>query len=568
MRQSVTMKCRMQNAERRIEKRDGSAPFSILNSAFCVLRSHLKRLFLFFMLTTSFFLLPSLIANELSVDRRTLRLNESVTIIVSLEDAFADVDRVHLPLQNLQIESGPNVSSEFSWINGVIVRRKVFRYVARALRTGPALVGPLVVRGQGGQQQTLGALALQVTPDATAGTSDPAVILRELLATGRDPFYVVAEADRATAYVGEEVVVTWVLYNAATIQEWRIARVPRLADFWAEELDVRGQLPSRVTIGATTVQRLPIRRVAVFPLRSGKLTVDALDVVGEVMRRIDSAPFGIGEWSVVDVRFSSAPLTIEVKPVPADGVATVGDVTMRCSPPVQAAGGPVTFDVRLSGRANLRGIAPPAWQGQVDGEVQVEQGAVQVDRRANAAIMSRRWKYVIFPAHAGRFDIPPLVSRTFSPAAGPQRLQCEGVSLTVQAASSKAASSRGDRRLATATRSPRRFLPWLGVAVGVAFLAAIAARRMRRAFNLRRMSESMASQTSLDAVRSDADAFLEGRGLDPRAVLSEASERGDSYRALRSLLELLERQRRTPADARKEIRARARDLVQSLGLDS
>src|SRR5438552_4181312 len=136
----------------------------------------------------------ALYANDLSVDRHSLRVNESVTITVSLEDAFATVDDVDVPVRNLTINATPSVSSEFSWINGTVVRRKVFRFVARGDAPGTARVGPVVIVLPDGERETFPAIALQILPDRAAGSNDPSTVLRELLATGRDPFFVVAGA--------------------------------------------------------------------------------------------------------------------------------------------------------------------------------------------------------------------------------------------------------------------------------------------------------------------------------------------------------------------------------------
>src|SRR5439155_21807082 len=185
----VKRKLKIKNSELRTKK--GS--FSILNLKFLI----------------CLFVAFPLYANDLSVDRHSLRVNESVTITVSLEDAFATVDDVDVPVRNLTINATPSVSSEFSWINGTVVRRKVFRFVARGDAPGTARVGPVVIRLPDGERETFPAIALQILPDRAAGSNDPSTVLRELLATGRDPFFVVAEADKTSAYVGEQVVVTW-----------------------------------------------------------------------------------------------------------------------------------------------------------------------------------------------------------------------------------------------------------------------------------------------------------------------------------------------------------------------
>ena len=145
--------------------------FFILHSAFCILHS------------------ASLLANDLSVDRTTLRTGETVSITLSLEDDFASADISTIPVQNLVIDGPPSASRQFAWINGMVVRRKILRFVARPIAPGAALVGPLVIEGSGGQRETLPPVALQVIPDAAAGTNDPQTILRELLATDRNPLW-------------------------------------------------------------------------------------------------------------------------------------------------------------------------------------------------------------------------------------------------------------------------------------------------------------------------------------------------------------------------------------------
>ncbi|HEV7922859.1 MAG TPA: hypothetical protein VGR02_18900, partial [Thermoanaerobaculia bacterium] len=244
--------------------------------------------------------MPAL-ANELTLDRTTARVGESVSITVSLEDALAAVDTINVPVQNLTIDGPPAVSSEFSWINGTVVRRKVFRFSAHPNAPGAALAGPLVLLGEGGQREVLPPVAMRVVPDLAAGSNDPVTILRELVATGRDPFFVVVSLDRQQVHVGEAVVVTWTLYNAANVQDYRITKVPKLPDFWSEELDVRNEVPQHEVVDDRVLQKLVIRRVALFPLRSGRLTIASMEMNAAVMHRIDTGPFGMFEGSLVDV---------------------------------------------------------------------------------------------------------------------------------------------------------------------------------------------------------------------------------------------------------------------------
>src|SRR5439155_6812078 len=102
------------------------------------------------------------------------------------------------------------------------------------------------------------------------------------------------EADKTSVFAGEEVVVTWNLYNASAVQQYAISEIPKLEDFWTEELDVRGEQPQQVLLAGMAVQKVPIRRVALFPLRSGTLTVPPMGVNASIMKRIRTGnPFGL-----------------------------------------------------------------------------------------------------------------------------------------------------------------------------------------------------------------------------------------------------------------------------------
>jgi len=510
-----------------------------------------------FLLPSALCLLTSALANDMTVDRHTLRAGESVTITVSLEDAFASIDDLDIPVKNLTVSPNPSVSSEFSWINGTVVRRKIFRYAARAEEAGPALVGPLVINLPDGERETFPAIALQVLPDRAAASNDANVVLRELLATGRDPFFVVAEMDKTEAYVGEQVVVTWWLYNGASIQEWQISGVPKLAEFWVEEVDVRSAQPVMTYLSGYALQRMPVRRVALYPLQSGSLQIGAMDLDAAVMRRSNSGPFGLFEGNVVDVSYSSAPLTLNVRPLPpAAAGALVGDVALRCSNPRQRNGGPVVMDVSLSGRGNVRSAAPPQFESAPQANVQIVDRGASTDRMSAVPSMTRKWQYLLFPQRTGPLTIPPLTAPTFSPSRNDREvLRCAAVTLNVSTAQPEQASLPE-----TAGGRSRSFWP---IVAGIAAIIASAfiAKIVRRHTRLSRTVRRIVDDPTPAAVREAVNLRLVENGISPSALLRESTDRGDAYRSLQSLLDGLETERIHVEDPAGEIRRRVRELL-------
>jgi len=492
-------------------------------------------------------------ASELLIDQRSIQLNDLLTITVSVEGPFAAVDEVKIPVRNLVLVGEPWVSSEFAWINGDVTRRKVFRYRARPLAAGPAQVGPVVLDGEGGQRETLPAAVLQVMPDRTSGSNDAAVVLRELLETGREPLFVVAEIDQKSAWTGEPVSVTWWLYNGSAVQQWQVVSVPKLADFWVEEQN-RNETPERIYLGDLMVQRMPIRRTTLFPLQSGTLTIGGMTVEASVMRRRRGGPFAMFEGEIVETTFTSAPLTLTVRPLPpGPPVDAVGDLALSCASPIQKSGGPVLLRATLIGAGNLRAAAAPHFDGTVAGNVQIEGGEVSVSRDESAFAMTRQWRYLIFPSQAGALAIPSLTLRVFAPSTG-QRKELRCTPSFVNAIMTRPAEPAP---LPPVTpRLEEVHWGWFVGALLIVVAALLAIPALRRELALRRAVRDLVHGATPAEIRARVEARVP---IDIR----EPTDRGDAWRALRSLLDAAEKDRDIAAGADEEIARRVREVLVS-----
>jgi hypothetical protein len=278
------------------------------------------------------------------------------------------------------------------------------------------------------------------------------------------------------------------------------------------------------------------------------------------MKRVDVGnPFGMLEGTVVDVHRRCAPLTIDAQPIPpGPPVAAVGDLSLRCLKPVQKNGGPVSIEVLLSGPANLRAAPPPAFVGVIEGSVQVADGGVSAQRHDDA-IMTRRWRFLIFPASSGMFVVPPLTTAILTPAGVRRELRCEQRVLIVEAAGDSAnpppASTQPPDARADAVR---RSLPFAGIAAVILIAIAAGWPRLARARRMRRDTRALLRETPAET-RIAVDEWLVARGADLSVLAREASDHGDAYRALRSLLDAAGQERLVAE--RAEIRTRVREVV-------
>jgi hypothetical protein len=209
----------------------------------------------------------------------------------------------------------------------------------------------------------------------------------------------------------------------------------------------------------------------------------------------------------------------------------------------------------MSGRANLRSATPPRWSRPLDGSAQVEEGKLTVQRTAGAALMTRRWRLLVFPAHAGAFTLPPLVATVFSPANGRHELRCGAATLQVRHAEPVEAPGR---EVAPETSRPSTgSLAALGM-TGVALIALLLVLTRKRKTKLTTRGKSPSD------IRDELHALLAQKRIDEAALTREASDRGDAWRALRSLLDSVEHDRAVVADPEREIEFRTRDFLQFL----
>src|SRR5260221_3957244 len=289
-------------------------------------------------------------ASELTVDKRTLTMDDRLSISLVLVGNFADLDDVDIPIQNLTIESGPSSRVEYSWVNGNASYRKTLVYVARAKAAGAALVGPLVLHGKNGAVETLPPLSVQVVPDITGGSDDPLMIVRELVATHRDPIFVTVSVSKAEAFVGEPITVTWTLYNAIVLRHLGLDELPRLDDFWDEEIPLNDPAPESVVLEELRMQCVPIRRAVLYPLRTGTLTIGSLSVTAETVRRLGMDRFGIPlEGMLAEVDRRSPRIVVNARPLPpGPPVSVVGDVTLACDTLPKTSSRPVALTAAMT----------------------------------------------------------------------------------------------------------------------------------------------------------------------------------------------------------------------------
>ncbi|MEM8601872.1 MAG: BatD family protein, partial [Bacteroidota bacterium] len=380
--------------------------------------------------------------------------------------------------------------------------------------------------------------------------------------------FVRATPPRARAYVGEQVVLDYVLaYDPVTVQprDVQILGPWDAEGLWREELDVpdRATLPRQETIGGRELRVVTAKRVALFPARTGTLTVEpvAFEVGtyrGTPRRGLFRSPF-FSDFERETVE--SEAVTIEALPLP-DGAPPsfnggVGAFTMRISLDDLAvrdgieAGEPLRMEVEVRGTGNLATLPAPAWDAP-DGLVVYPPEEEEFFDRRSAPLEGRKvFAYTLVPQHGGQLELPPVRWTYFDPEAeryqtlvsDPVPLDVNGPAGTIpeagladaeivsEAAAPVAALLPLARWTALPTARPLHQSAWFWGAIATPLLALLGLVAVTR----RRETRAASPEARRRQALADATNRLDGarQAGDPRTACAEAERAVRAYLAAR-----------------------------------
>ena len=181
---------------------------------------------------------------------------------------------------------------------GVIKRIQKYTLVMRATRSGTVTVPPAVL-STGSRSYKTEPLKLEVIKGRTAAPAQPAQPQPPNPFAGfgdEDPFgggfpglepqiprsdsdlFLRATLDKEEVYLGEQATLTLTIYSRFDLSSVDSVTMPKLEGFWSEDIESPTQLsPEQKTIGGVPYRSYLLRRRALFPVKSGAITVDAAE---------------------------------------------------------------------------------------------------------------------------------------------------------------------------------------------------------------------------------------------------------------------------------------------------
>ena len=343
-------------------------------------------------------------------------------------------------------------SSSFSMVNGSMSHtvKNTYTYALQAYKEGTFRIGAASLNVKG---NTISSepFDIHVLPDdgshaASSGggggssqgqsqnTNDPQV-------SGKD-LYLRVIPSKKSAYVGEQIVLTYKLYTKVPVSSLQVDKMPSYAGFWTKDISDNngGSLrQSTERINGEEYIVAEIQKVIVVPQRSGSLSIDPMSIecIAQIRtqnnNRRSNDPFDIFfndpffNRNIVNVKkeLSTSNLTIDVKNLPesskpASFAGAVGNYNFKSDidKTELKTNEAFTLTLTVSGTGNIELLQMPEPNFPPDFEVYDPKITTSPSITAQGISGTKKAEYLVIPRRAGNFNLSPVEFSFFNPANG------------------------------------------------------------------------------------------------------------------------------------------------------
>lgn len=347
-------------------------------------------------------------------DQSKVPLNSTFLIEFRLENAEGKDFRMP-DVSPFKIIGGPATSSSLSIINGRRSSSTSWQYSLLATRTGQFTIPAATVK-TGSKLLQSNTLTIEVTE-----ARNNQGITKDL--SDKDLTFVRLEVTETTAYRGQQLILDYVLYTRQNIESYNILKEPEFEGFYASPVnDLRSQ-PVRQNIGNKEYVSQVLRRIALYPQKTGKFQIDP--AVLELAIPVEGS--GGGFFFSRDIRreqITTNSVRIEVKDLPVNAPPSfsgaVGNFNMKASVSKNTCrvNEAVAVRIEIEGDGDPKVVLPPTLT--VPENVEYYQPNTMRDENyytGGRNYLNKVFEYLLVPKQTGSFEISPAFS-FFSPQSG------------------------------------------------------------------------------------------------------------------------------------------------------
>lgn len=390
---------------------------------------------------------PKIYAQDITfratVDKDKITLNDEVDLTLTVTGS-QDTGTPQLPvLDGFEVVSSGS-SSQFSFINGKMSASKSFSYRLVPTKEGKFTIPPATIDvgnetlktepitvevAKGGQTPTAstsaGAKPYYATPQSTPITPERL----------KDRLFIEVATDKSTAYIGEQITMTFKLYHRGVAIDNLQYIPPVTKGFVLESMGSQKEYRDVVNGVAYDVVEL---KTAIFPATVGELTIEPAKLKCDILlqeqkqnrsKAVDSFfddffndPF-FSSYVRYPLALESNPLTITIKPLPQENKpstfkGSVGkyDLTVEASPQSLKAGEPINLLMKISGAGNIPQVNEPVIQNLNGFKSYESETKTDITGRDPLITGQKTFQKMIIPQDENIKEIPIIEFSYFDPA--------------------------------------------------------------------------------------------------------------------------------------------------------
>ncbi len=357
--------------------------------------------------------------------------------------------------EGFTVVGGPftSTSSSIQMVNGSVTRTTTnsYTFALQAYKEGTFRVGSASLNVKG-TKITSEPFDIKVVPDdgshaapsgggASSGQSQAQQNTNDPQVSGKDLFLRVVPSKKS-AYVGEQVVLTYKLYTKVPVSSLSVVKAPSYAGFWTKDIsdNTGGTLrQSSEYINGIEYTSAEIQKVVVAPQRAGKLTLDpmVIECIAQIRRENNrqrsmdpfeeffNDPFFNRNITNVKKELTSNSFVLEVKSLPeankpASFAGAVGNYNFKSDIDMTElkTNEAFTLTYTVSGTGNIELLQMPEPVFPPDFEVYDPKITTSTDVTANGLSGTKKAEYLVIPRRAGSFTVPAVEFSFFNPSNG------------------------------------------------------------------------------------------------------------------------------------------------------
>ena len=348
---------------------------------------------------------------ETFVVSKNIDIDQSFNFTIKIKDTDIDPEVDISPmLDNFSVIMGPNMGSEYKFINGKKSISRSISWTIIAKKPGQIKIPRLEVVLDGKQY---------LTEELTMNVSK-----KETDTIATDMFLKIEVSD-SDVKIGEQVIVTYTFFTRIASKVLS-TEFPKYKDFWVEKLfdpagkQIKPEAWNDIEINGYKYKSIKIYEVALFPLSEGKFDLNSMIMKIEtkekdpgIRRLFWEDPF----FDTFSQRTKARILVSEQKTInvsklinkPRDFTGAVGsfDIMSSVSSDIVENGTPITFYLKLIGEGNLSNIGRPIISFPDDFDI--FDGEILIERNITDSVSGAiTWEYNLIPRKEGNYIISAI----------------------------------------------------------------------------------------------------------------------------------------------------------------